>query len=143
MAKQVKACLGPTDPLRWLTREEVVKPAEEHRWMLRLVDVPAALDGRGYPAGVDATVTLTVADPELPGNTGTWRLAVAKGTGQTSRTDPDPGAPRLGPNGLAALYAGFPLPTLRAAGLVEGGDPDADPLLDSVFTAQPYLLDYF
>lgn len=111
--------------------------------MLRLVDVPAALDGRGYPAGVDAAVTLTVDDPELPGNTGGWRLTVSGGAGKTEPVTPDPAALRLGPNGLAALYAGFPLPTLRAAGLVSGGDPDTDPLLDTLFAAQPYLLDYF
>jgi predicted acetyltransferase len=116
--------------------------------MLRLVDVPAALAGRGYPAGVAADVTLTVDDPQLPGNTGTWRVAVAKGTGTVEPASgplepASGGGVRLGPRGLAALYAGTPLPTLRLAGLVTGGDPDTDALLDTVFAAQPYMVDYF
>ncbi|MGH3716402.1 MAG: GNAT family N-acetyltransferase [Micromonosporaceae bacterium] len=143
IAKRVKACIGPTDPLRWLTREEVVKPYDEKRWMLRVLDLPAALAGRGYPAGVDTELTLTVEDPQLPANTGTWRLSVTAGTGKASAVDPDPAALRLGANGLAALYAGTPLPTLRATGLATGGDPTTDPLYDTVFVANPYLLDYF
>src|SRR5690606_37808387 len=46
-AATVKACVGPTDPLYWLVGEAVVRPAAEYRWMLRVVDVPAALSGRG------------------------------------------------------------------------------------------------
>ncbi|MGH3647177.1 MAG: GNAT family N-acetyltransferase [Micromonosporaceae bacterium] len=140
VAKQVRACIGPTDPLRWLTREEVVKPYDEKRWMFRVVDVAAALNGRGYPAGVDAQVTFSLEDPELAANTGSWQLTVADGTGKAEQLDA-PAELRLGPRGLAALYAGAPLPTLRAAGLVDGAAPD--PILDAVFAAQPYLLDYF
>jgi predicted acetyltransferase len=148
IAETVKACIGPTDPLRWLIRESSVRPHKENRWMLRLVDVPAALAGRGYPAGVAADVTLTVDDPQLPANTGTWRVAVAKGTGTVEPASgplepASGGGVRLGPRGLAALYAGTPLPTLRLAGLVTGGDPDTDALLDTVFAAQPYMVDYF
>ena len=46
----------------------------------------------------------------------------------------------LGPRGFAALYGGAPLATLRSAGLVSGGDEDADAALDAVFAATPYLL---
>ena len=141
IAETVKACIGPTDPLRWLLREPVVRPDKENRWMLRLVDVPTALADRGYPAGVTGEMTLTVDDPQLPANTGTWRLTVAKGTGHVEPADGD--GIRLGPRGLAALYAGTPLSTLRLAGLVTGGDPDTDALLDTGFASQPYMVDYF
>lgn len=143
IATTVTACLGPNDPLHWLTRESTVRPAGEKRWMLRLVEVAAALAGRGYPAGVDAEVTLAVADPHRPGNTGTWRLAVAAGSAKVEPAPARVGDLRLGPRGLAALYAGAPLPALRTAGLVAGGDPGTDALLDAIFAAQPYLLDYF
>jgi predicted acetyltransferase len=140
----VRVRVPPTDALHWLTAEAVARSTIEQRWMLRLVDVPAALAGRGYPPGVAAAVALAVADPHLPGNSGTWRLTVADGAGHVAPGPAsDPAAVRLGPRGLAALYAGTPLPTLRTAGLAAAGDPGADALLDTVFAARPYLLDYF
>ncbi|HEX6077168.1 MAG TPA: GNAT family N-acetyltransferase [Micromonosporaceae bacterium] len=144
VATTVKACIGPMDPLRWLTREAVVRPAEEKRWMLRLVDVPAALAGRGYPAGLDVEVSLEVDDPQRPGNTAAWRLTVTKGTGRVEPVTSRPAASlQVGPRGIAALYSGTPLATLRVAGLASGGDPDTDAVLDTVFGGNPYLLDYF
>ncbi|MGH3662864.1 MAG: GNAT family N-acetyltransferase [Micromonosporaceae bacterium] len=143
IAATVRACLGPADPLRWLTSEQAVKPAGENRWMLRLVDVPAALDGRGYPTGVKAELALSIEDPHLPANTGAWRLTVADGVGHAERVAPDPAMTSFSARGLAARYAGAPMATLRQAGLAQGGAPEVDALLDAVFTAQPYLLDYF
>jgi hypothetical protein len=49
----------------------------------------------------------------------------------------------LGPRGLAALYAGTPLATLRRAGLVAGGDPGGDAALDAAFGADPFMLEFF
>ena len=143
VARAVKACVGPNDPLRLLVREEVVRPRDEKRWMLRLLDVPAALTGRGYPVAAEAEALLAVDDPQLPENTGVWRLTVSKGAGRVEPAEATGAVTRLGARGLAALYAGTPLASLRVAGLVDGGDPDTDALLDSVFAAQPYLLDYF
>jgi predicted acetyltransferase len=143
IASTVKACIAPHDPLPRLTREFVVRPTEQKRWMLRLVDVPEALTARGYPAGVDIEVSLTVADRERPGNSGTWQLNVSKGVGRVERVADRPTALRLGPRGLAALYAGTPLSTLRVAGLASGGDPETDAPLDTAFSGTPYLIDYF
>ena len=50
---------------------------------------------------------------------------------------------RLGPNGLAALYAGTPVATLRNSGLLTGGTAVDHALLDAAFTARPYLIDSF
>jgi predicted acetyltransferase len=143
VANTVRACVGPDDPLRWLTREAVVRPAGQKPWMLRLVDVPAALAGRGYPAGLDAEVDLAVDDPQRPGNTGCWRLTVAAGAGRVAPVTDRPDALRLGPRGVATLYSGTPLATLRVAGLASGGEPAADALLDAIFGGNPYLLDDF
>ena len=49
----------------------------------------------------------------------------------------------LGAGGLAALYAGTPVATLRRAGLADGGSPDADAALDGAFAATPFMLDGF
>jgi hypothetical protein len=51
---------------------------------------------------------------------------------------------RSGPNGLAALYAGTAVNTLRAAGPARGGSPERDTFLDAAFGGDaPYLLEYF
>ena len=49
----------------------------------------------------------------------------------------------LGARGLAALYAGTPVATLRRAGLADGGSPAADAALDGAFAATPFMLDGF
>jgi predicted acetyltransferase len=143
VAKTVRACIGPQDPIRWLTRDLIVAPDRETEWMLRLVDAPAAVAGRGFPTGVAVQAVLTVEDRQLPANTGTWRLTIADGSGELLRTREDPGALRLGAGGLAGLYAGTPLSTLRLAGLASGGDPQADEPIDAAFATRPFMLDYF
>ena len=71
-----------------------------------------------------------------------------------SRTDQlsapaDPACPggqaplALSARGLAALYAGTPVATLRRAGLADGGSPAADAALDGAFAATPFMLDGF
>ena len=49
----------------------------------------------------------------------------------------------LGARGLAALYAGTPLTTLRQAGLATGGTAGVDAALDAAFAATAYMLDAF
>ena len=111
--------------------------------MLRLLDAPAAIAGRGYPAALDADVPLTLVDPWLARCAGSFRLSVKASSGELHRSDPDPAAVVLGPNGLAALYAGTPMYTLRGAGLATQGNPDDDALLDAVFASRCYLIDNF
>ena len=49
----------------------------------------------------------------------------------------------IGVRGLAALYSGTPMASLRLAGLATGGDPVADSELDGAFGGASYLLDNF
>lgn len=140
---EVIACAAPHDPIRWLLRDKGLTTKADEWWMLRLLDVDRALTGRGYPAPVTADVTMTVTDPQLPDNDGGRRLVVADGLATVEPVDPPPGSLALGPNGLAALYAGTPLAVLRLAGLVTGGTPADDRALDAAFAARPYMLDYF
>jgi predicted acetyltransferase len=110
--------------------------------MLRVLDAPAAVAARGFPAAVSVDVPLVVADEQRPGNAGSWRLVVGAGQGHLERAPEERDATRLPARGLAALYAGVPMATLRGAGIVTGGDA-ADPLLDAVFATTPFMLDYF
>jgi predicted acetyltransferase len=116
-------------------------------WMLRVVDAPAAMTARGFPPAVAAAVPLEINDSARPANSGTWQLEVAGGKGAlTPAAAPAArgAAPlALGARGLAALYAGTPVATLRLAGLAAGGAPDADAALDAAFAATPYMVDDF
>ncbi len=50
-------------------------------WMLRVIDAPAAIEARGFPAGVSVSVPLLVSDDTRPANSGRWRLTVSDGKG--------------------------------------------------------------
>ncbi|GLZ06879.1 hypothetical protein Acsp03_43450 [Actinomadura sp. NBRC 104412] len=139
VAKQVRACLSPHDPVFWLTKERGDGWRELDRWMLRVVNAPAAIEARGYPAGVSAEVLLEIDDPWMRANSGFWWLVVKDGQGRLERAAESRSAVRVGPRGLAALYAGVPSATLRGAGLLDGHVP----VLDSVFAAAPFTLDSF
>ncbi len=151
MASQIRACLAPDDPVTWLTRDPAADLRQADAWMLRIVDAPAAIAARGYPAAATVSVRLDLADAARPANSGRWALEVSGGAGSLTRLGDVPGAPgrdpkvlSLGARGVAALYAGVPLPTLRLAGLVaSGGDATADDALSSAFRAQAFSIDYF
>jgi predicted acetyltransferase len=144
-AGHVSGCIAPGDPFWWLTRERDATITRRAMWMLRVVDIPAAIAARGFPAAVSASVPLEIRDQARPANAGSWQLTVADGAGLLSQNGsvPSPAPLTLGPRGVAALYAGSPLATLRLAGLASGGSPDADAALDAAFAATPYMLDSF
>ena len=148
MASRVRACLAPDDPVTWLTRDPAAELHQVDPWMLRVVDAPAAIAGRGFPAGASASVVLDLADPIRPVNSGRWSLDVSGGVGGFTRlgdasATPGPGALSLSARGFAALYAGVPIPTLRLAGLAAGGNPAADDALSSAFCGPAFTTDNF
>ncbi len=145
MARTVRALTAPDDPVWWLTRERDATITRRGLWMLRVVDAQAAVAARGFRPGLSASVPLEIRDEARPGNAGSWTLAVSDGTGTLMKNDgvSSPDALTLGPRGLAALYAGTPVASLRLAGLAAGGAPEADATLDAVFAATPFMLDDF
>ena len=145
MAGTVRARVGPADPVWWLTREPVAEAVDHDDWMLRVVDPAAAVAARGFPPAARLAVLLRIADAARPANSGTWLLEIGDGSGSLGRQAGAPGqaALTLGARGLAALYAGTPVATLRRAGLAAGGDSSCDGVLDDAFAGQPYMLDYF
>jgi predicted acetyltransferase len=159
MASRVRACLAPDDAVTWLTRDPAATTSQLDTWMLRVIDAPAAIAARGYPAAASVALCLDLADPARPANSGRWFLDVSGGAGRLTRLDdppathatatparaptPGPDALRLGPRGFAALYAGVPVATLRLAGLVAGGDAAADDALGMVFRGPAFMIDNF
>ena len=149
MVTGVRAFVNPVDSVNWLVREPDVTLSRPEMWMLRLVDPPAAIAGRGFPEGVGLAVGLSLRDAQLSGNSGLWMLEISGGKGSLTRVETIPGSARsagplrLGARGLAAMYAGTPLASLRQAGLAAGGEPGADAALNEAFAGAPYMFDYF
>jgi predicted acetyltransferase len=152
IAGTVRVRIAPGDPLWWLTHERDAAITKRSMWMLRVVDAQAAIEARGFPAGVSASVPLLINDDTRPANSGRWRLTVSDGKGMLipnesgilSPAQPDSGTPlTLGARGLAALYGGTPVATLRLAGVASGGSPETDAALDAAFAATAFMVDDF
>jgi len=134
---------GPAeDPVALLLPEQTLTSPFRYRWMLRLLDVPAALAERGYPP-IDAEAVVTVRDEQFPANDGAWHLAVRGGEATVERAKV--GAFEPLPIGiLSALFSGF----LRVSDAVRLGylspqDP-AVPALATMFAgADPWCPFFF
>ncbi len=133
---------GPDEPLLLLWKEQQVKVQLLDYWCLRILDVEAALVGRGYPRGLSGSLTLAVEDPLFPENARRYGLHVQGGAGHV--TDGSDGGLRLGINALATLYAGHRSASeLAALGWVEG-TPDALETADALFSGPtPSMRDMF
>ena len=144
IARWVHVYVGPQDPIHYLLGKEAEIAARVQRWMLRGVDAPAAIAARGGSPGASLALPLAIDDPELAGNSGSWSLRVATDKAELVRTESRPGALRLNARGLACLYAGVPLATLRRTGLASAGVTEDDAKVDAAFAGPvPYMLDYF
>ncbi len=112
------------------------------RWMLRLVDVRAALEARGYPPGLTARLELEVEDDLLAKNRGRITLEVSEGSGRV--TDGGGGTLEAHVRGLAPLYSGhLDATSLAALGLVEGS-ADALATASAIFAGPaPWMPEIF
>lgn len=133
---------GPADARLFGLPDHVFKVAIEDYWMLRLVDVRAALLGRGYPP-VDAGVELVVDDDTLPQNAGAHAVVVEQGRARMASGERLPSA-RMSVASLAALYSGFVSPhELCLAGMLDA-DERALAALSVIFSGSaPGLCDFF
>ncbi|PFG16823.1 putative acetyltransferase [Propionicimonas paludicola] len=110
--------LALDDPLLSLLVDvRAANPTWSDQLWLRLLDLPTALAGRQYQAGLD--VVLEVSDAELPDNAGRWQLrAEPFAQASVQRTD-RPADLRLDIRELGAVYlGGTSLTELASAGLV-------------------------
>lgn len=130
------------DPLVMALPMDTVRIEKVEPWMLRVLDAPGAVAGRGWPPHLSGSLDLHLLDrPEMPG--GACRLVLEAGEG---RLEPGGGgALRLTPGGFAALYAGGATTSVvRRAGGLEGGTPAMDVWADAAFAGpRPAILDYF
>lgn len=111
---------GPADARVLGLPERAVSATLEEYWMLRILNVDAALLGRGYP-DIDAAIELSVEDDVLPENTGVHALRVSGGVAELGASGSGRRV-RLSASALAALYTGFVGPRE----LVSTGQLEAD-----------------
>lgn len=112
---------GPADPLLFMLREQTYQVKHLFTWMIRVLDVPATLKARGYPAGLSGALHLEVDDDLFPENRGRFVLEVENGEAEV-RPGGD-GDLKLHVRALAPLYSGFLSPAaLQAAGVLEVDD---------------------
>lgn len=143
---EVRWTMPPDDPLAAVLTDPIgIKIDTWPGFMLRIVDLVAALEGRGYLTGAPARLVLGVKDATAPWNTGVWSLEVEGGL---ARVKPAAGEPdlRLEISTLAALYNGFLAPEQAArVGLLVYSNFEALDIARRVFAVStpPYSLDPF
>jgi len=117
------------------------------RWMGRVLDVPKALEGRGYPIHASGEVVVRIEDPLFPDNDGPWRLEVASGKCAVTRADAltAPESDDSLPVGLfSALYTGFVQTSdLIAMGALGAGDERLSSLSAFFGGTVPWMPDFF
>ncbi len=126
---------GPDDPLVLLAPERGVRTEACDEWLLRILDVPCALESRGYPSRVVGELVLDVSDALIPENSGCFRLCLSDGRAAVRRLPRAPNSAEkaggktdgavlsLSIAALSSLYSGHKGPhALRQVGLLRGND---------------------
>jgi predicted acetyltransferase len=132
----------PNDPLTLLTGVQAVTVAQRYRWMLRILDVPSAFEGRGYPE-IDAGATFAVDDPRYPENAGPWRLTVSNGEAKMEQADRHDRRP-IPIGALSSIFSGYLRPADAVVlGLLDADDPAVDALTTMLDGADPWCPFFF
>ena len=125
------------DPvLTWLENPREASGPVVDTLHVRILDLPAALAGRGYAAPVD--VVLEVTDKYFPDNAGRWRLTAEPGNvPQVVRADHQAADLEISIRDLGAIYLGGPaLTSLVVAGLVKELTPGSADQASRAFKSQ-------
>jgi predicted acetyltransferase len=132
----------PAEPLALLVEEQKVKPAWTFRWMLRLLDVPGALEGRGYPP-VSGEAVIGVEDGMFPDNRGPWRISAEDGKVHVTKAEGASVHP-IPIGTMSSIFSGFVSPhDVARIGLMDPEDP-ALPVLARLFAGPPpFMYDWF
>jgi predicted acetyltransferase len=142
LVRSASLASGPGDPLLLVAREEPHEIADVLRWMVRVVDVRAALERRGWSPLVRGELHLDVRDGLLRENARRWVVEVADGKAEVR--EGGSGALAIDVRGLAALYTGFlPAEELRAAELCEGDNRELARASALFAGPAPWVADFY
>jgi predicted acetyltransferase len=133
----------PVEPLALLLPEQTLESAWTFRNMSRILDVPSALESRGYP-DVSGSATFSVDDDLFEDNRGPWLLEAETGKVRVTRAPNGMTAPAIGVGALSSLFTSFM--TASQAGRMGLVDPDhpALELLGRLFAGPaPWTPDFF
>ena len=135
---------GPNDPLALLAGDGLRLDGREE-WMVRPLDVAAALEKHGYPAGLTESATFEIRDSLIFGNCGRYHLEVAHSRGNISQIEQVVEAPaRMEIGTFASLFTGHASArALWRAGLLHGEEKMIDRLQRIFCGAAPWMPDRF
>jgi predicted acetyltransferase len=144
LARNVVFTGPPAAPHHLLFPEQTPEVEWQLRWMLRILDVEAALRERGYPDGVERTVALHIEDDLVERNRDTFTVDVTGGRAHVRRGDSRDAPVRISVRGLAAVYSGYLSAEQLASVGFASGDDDALAALTTIFAGPaPWLPDMF
>lgn len=134
MAGKVIMLTSTCDPAIMILPENPYKIHIDCHWMIRIADVPAALEARGYPTPIDESVHLEVfGDEAIDANNDRFVLHVKDGHGSVERGGE--GTLRTHIRGLAPMYASHRTATeMLGTDLVECDDVAALDSTNIVFS---------
>lgn len=142
LAEEVKWRGPAIDPLLSLLPEQTYQVQSLERWLLRVVNVPKALEKRGYPAGVETELHLAIQDNLLPENNGNFVLTVSGGQGEVTKGGR--GELQLDVRGLAPLYTGLFTPhQLQVTGQIEATTSALSAAAQIFAGSEPWMSDHF
>lgn len=137
LVEKVTHAFAPVDdPLRWALADwRLLKTTSLDDWLwLRVLDLRAAFQARGYLPEVAGEIVLGVTDA-LGYASGVHRLRVADGRGAVTRDDDAHPDVEVDASALASIYlGGFDPAMLRAAGLLSERTPGALARLRTLLT---------
>jgi predicted acetyltransferase len=131
------------EPLAQLMHIQQPQIQQASSWMVRLLNVPKAIEGRGYPLSLNETIDLTVTDAALPTNAGSIRIEVCDGVAKVSPIDSAAAVVDVG--ALAAIYTGW-LPareSVRMGGLKSASVAEVEILEKMFVSPRPWCMDRF
>ena len=112
--------------------------------MLRLLDVPGALEARGYPP-VSGAVDLTIADPAFSADDGArYHLEAEAGKVRASRTEARTGGATTSIGTLSSMFTSYTSPADAVrVGAMEADDAAVE-FLSALFAGpSPWLPEWF
>lgn len=132
----------PADTILSLLPEQRGAVTTMYDWLLRIVDVGAALAARGYSTGFEAELHVDLADDLLPDNAGRWIVRIVDGRAAVERGGD--GRIKLGVRELAALYTSHFTPVeIQHIGAIVGSAADLGLLGLALAGPRPRMSDMF